>query len=426
MKTIAKILAVIAAAACMAVVGIGCGPKGYVDKSNAVELGAFDRPDYAREMEEKHDREGREHIEIPDGAETITIDGEEYIPISDLDEVKSLNKNYIMKNDIYIERSKRIGSWQSTFSGKFHGNNYKIKGKNVSTLFGRIEDAKISNIIFSADYEPDLNGAILVDRALNSVISGCINYSKPKNRIDGLVSRMYCGTVENCINYADMASSSGLICEARFGFAIRDCANYGNISGGNEFCGGILAEYYPLYYPFFIKDHAPGYAQASIENCINEGKIIGGAMIGGLVGGLTTYYDILKILRDLENDVPKVETTVIKEAKNYDEGVPKQDFLVIENCRNEGDIYREKSKEIERQRLSGIGGIVGIGSVVRNCTNNGSIYGYEILPRDKSVNKIGGVAGGAYIVEDCTSTTQLKLADNVVQYGDICGFLAKD
>ena len=100
MKTIAKILAVMAAAACMAVVGIGCGPKGYVDKSNAVELGAFDRPDYAREMEEKHDREGREHIEIPDGAETITIDGEEYIPISDLDEVKSLNKNYIINLSI--------------------------------------------------------------------------------------------------------------------------------------------------------------------------------------------------------------------------------------------------------------------------------------------------------------------------------------
>ena len=427
MKTIAKILAVIAAAACMAVVGIGCGPKGYVDKSNAVELGAFDRPDYAREMEEKHDREGREHIEIPDGAETITIDSEEYIPITKWSEIDQSNKNYIMKCDIDVSNSTHVGNIRYPFRGKFHGNNYKIKGKSSTAVFAAIEDAIITNVIISSEFEHGghavnvtYSDSIFIQDAKNSVISDCVNYATPRNEVDGVIGTITNTSVMNCYNYADMRSYSGLVNIARDKFRLSNCYNYGNISS-DSVCGGILTGYHYAQ-TIEIEDDFRG----SIENCVNVGKLIGGSAVGGIVGCARNYFWILEFVKRIGEGFYSSETVKLYEddIKDYNEGIAKQEILSTVSCRNDGDIYR--SKDTKKEWISGIGGIAGIGSVIRSCTNNGRIYGYESLHPDVTVNKIGGVAGGAYIVEDCTSTTQLQLADTIVQYGDICGFLAKD
>ena len=437
MKTIAKILAVIAAAACMAVVGIGCGPKGYVDKSNAVELGAFDRPDYAREMEEKHDREGREHIEIPDGAKTITIDGEEYIPIIDLSEVDQSNKNYIMKCDI-DGRNIKIGyTEQYPFQGKFHGNNFKIKGRRNRPIFGFIENAVISNIVLASELEfsesdnTDDSG-FLIHQAKNSVIKHCVNYASSEHYSGVIIDFLINGTVDDCDNYSDMYGCAGIVYNASYDFVIRNCDNYGNISR-NEYgncCGGVVGSFTSSYRYTDIEEtmHGTGeYTHGVIENCNNYGKIIGCRyLVGGIVGGDDFYKEIWRIREGLENGTysENAEKELREKLEIYDEEIIKYEIVSINKCNNYGDIYRNKG--IKSKKIYGIGGIVGIGSGVRNCTNNGNIYGYETLHPDITAEKIGGVAGGAYIVEDCTSTTQLKLADTIVQYGDICGFLAKD
>lgn len=67
---------------CMAVTGIMCclgcdGEEPYVDTSNAAVPGQFDNPEIAKAKEAEDDAAGREHIEIPEGAETIEIDGED-------------------------------------------------------------------------------------------------------------------------------------------------------------------------------------------------------------------------------------------------------------------------------------------------------------------------------------------------------------
>ena len=431
MKTIAKILAVIAAAACMAVVGIGCGPKGYVDKSNAVELGAFDRPDYAREMEEQHDREGREHIEIPDGAETITIDGEEYMPISDLREVHDKTKNYIMKCDIDISKASNIGYWESPFRGKFHGNNYKIKGDSNTAVFGKIVDATISNVIISSEFSHagytinvDYSAGILVDRAERSVIKDCVNYASPRlyfasdigfngsSQIGGFIYEAFDGTlVENCVNYADMTSFSGLIGRVYNEFTVRNCKNYGNISSIGA-CGGIIEECIDGYIDIFIQGSPRYYTKGVIENCENHGIIIGNYLVGGILSFVRNYADIA----DTQNNF----------ANRYDGMFSISDNLQnvsisVNGCGNYGDIYRNTKKF----RMHACGGISGAGGDIKDCFNSGTIYGLEKLPPEHEYRYVGGIAGTACSVIDCESTTEMRISPKVSCYDKICGYIIK-
>ena len=433
MKTIAKILAVIAAAACMAVVGIGCGPKGYVDKSNAVELGAFDRPDYAREMEEKHDREGREHIEIPDGAKTITIDGEEYIPISTLREMDQPHKNYIMKCDIDLNGTTgNIGTFSYPFHNKFNGNNYKFYGRQCTAIFGKLEGAEISNVILSSKLENTgvwhdtrYSGSILADFTRNSVFKNCINYAKAgkgdNGQMKGLIGELVDGTVENCINYADMQASSGMVNTAFGDFVIKNCENYGNISSGGS-CSGILCYSTEVYseavYDYYNEEVEKllHYTNGIVENCKNYGKLIGKSNLSGIVGEITHFENIA----DDQNDI-----------KKYDEVLPMEKMLeksrlLVKNCENHGDLYRIKDMDIS---MSGCGGIIGMGGDVEGCLNSGAIYGLESLPPENMMESlcryVGGIAGAACSVTDCDSTTELQISPQVFCYDKICGYIIK-
>ncbi len=80
MKKIASVIAAIFLCMMSVVCFIGCDEKPFVDTSNAAEIGQFDRPDYAKEMEAQNDAKVT-HIEIADEAETVTVDGVEYKPI---------------------------------------------------------------------------------------------------------------------------------------------------------------------------------------------------------------------------------------------------------------------------------------------------------------------------------------------------------
>lgn len=194
---------------------IGCGEKEYVDKSNAVSRNVFDDPEFAKEQEAKDDAAGREHIEIPDDAETITIDGEKYIPIDSVNEIRpeDYDKNFILKHDIDVTGKGVIGLSNSLlmtnganepFTGKFNGNNYKVYGDRGWTLFGYIKDAEISNLIFSSKINNNptnisVNRMALCGIAENSIIKNIVNYSTLGRTINtsslGLILYLYKSTV---------------------------------------------------------------------------------------------------------------------------------------------------------------------------------------------------------------------------------------
>ena len=392
-----------------------CAPKS----SSAVTIDELIREDFAAEKEAEDDAKGREHIEIPEGAEVIEKDGEEWIVINSTDEFTeklwrggkdALSKNYILSNDLIIgDNYPTKINGNKTFKGKFDGNNYKIyatqeNGGLRRGLFSVISEALIENVIFSAadgscnsDSFIDGEGCLLFEVGFNSTIRNCVNYWQPNSFIE---SKFMGGTketlIENCINYADLyiGSIGGGIALSCWDGKMIDCANYGNISGNynydNNCVGGIVGRF---------SDNS------IIENSVNYGKIVGLSNVGGIVGkGIA--------------------------LKNEYANLPENQ--IIKNCKNYGDIYltREKDEkrveEIEWDSIYRIGGIAGSVTKVENCVNEGNFYGFESFGKGINVEFCGGVVGVAKEVKDCTTKHTISVQkgrDKLV--GDIYGILIK-
>lgn len=392
--------------------------------STAVTIDELIRDDYAAEKEAEDDKTREHPTEIPEGAEVIEKDGEEWIVINSADEAvnkiwksgeATLSKNYILAADLnlgdnYYKRIKK----EKIFRGKFDGNNYKIysteeNGGVSGGLFFSLVDALIENVIFSSSdgsWNTDRYGDNLLFVSCSiSTIRNCVNYWQPKpysseytydwhfmgNVLDSLV--------ESCVNYADLYVShfgGGIAQTVRDGKII-NCTNYGNISGEyhntDSGVGGIVG---------VIR------ADSVIENCSNYGKITGQSNLGGIVGiGISQYY--------------------VNEYWNKDFFPENQ---LIKNCKNFGDIYLKKEEgdnrveKITWKSIYRIGGITGSATKIENCKNEGNFYGFESFGKDIYVELCGGVVGMAIEVTDCTSKNSIPVQEGRARgVGEIYGIL---
>lgn len=440
-RTISLLLAI-----CMSVICVftfvGCGEEKYVDRSKAAIRNTFDDPEFAKAQEAKDDAAGREHIEIPEDAETITIDGEQYIPIDDIDEIRpeDYDKNFILKHDIDVSGGKGgvapsfILSMTSTnpdkpFTGKFNGNNYKVYGDRSKILFGHIKDAEISNIIFSSEtnnIDKTLRGAtLLCGVAENSVIKNIVNYSmlgcKDLRATSGMILYLYKSTVDNIVNYGDIAEGSACIIKYMFDSVAKNCKNYGNISYQFQYpIGGVVSEILAHHIPVMTSNHeATATTGSLVENCENYGNIVGTSYVGGIVGRVTMY-----------NDAYTLGLVHGEMFYNYFTDISRVRLLsnptVIKNCTNYGNIYRDKEYEEDPLKLTVLcclGGIVGLGNEIENCTNNGNIYGFETVNPGYTVDYIGGITGAAVTVKECASSVKLSVAKKVKHTDELCGYL---
>lgn len=405
-----KKLSSIILAICLCVLSVGCcvgcndrNEKPFVDTSNAVECGSFDRSDYAKEMELVHDAE-REHIEIPDGAETVEIDGEEFIPIDTLDSMgNGGGKNYILTCDQYLTGTSPLGGGE--FRGKLNGNNYKISGTVQTAIIFSIEDSEIFNIVLSHDLtlkrSRNTRPAILVNEVYNSLIYNIKNYSRTCSESHAIVGALHNSEMSNCENYADLHSYGAIVGTAWGTSKIINCKNYGNVSiNSTRFIGGIVGR--------VIDDIGTPYrADVTIEKCINYGHIIGSRNVGGIVG------DFVQI------DFSSFTDIILPVMDNQTK---------IKDCQNFGNIYRDKGYE-ERPAditvISCFGGIAGVFPNLESCTNQGNIYGFEALNPKWQVEYIGGITGVAVSVENCVNTGTVDCSDNVRFADEICGCYIK-
>lgn len=438
MKKIVSIFIAICMCMVSIVCCIGCNDKPFGDTSNAVSRNAFDNPDFAKAQEAKDDAAGREHIEIPDDAETITIDGEQYIPIDDIDDIRSVDydKNFILKHDIDVTGKSVIGPAcvlmmtngdDKPFTGKFNGNNYKIYGRRGHALFGYIKNAEISNFVFSSEmkHDPSLTqrgGMALCGIAENSIIKNIVNYSATniQHASLGLIFYLYRSTVENVINYGDVTNGSTAIVKYMFDSTVKNCKNYGNLSYVTR-CpmGAIVSEILAHHIPVLASDkEATATVGSVVENCENYGNIIGTSYVGGIVGRVAMYQDAHtigltygQIFYDYFTDISKVKLL--------------SNPSVIKDCNNHGNIYRDKDYENSTPNLTVlccVGGIVGLGYQIETCTNNGNIYGFETVNPEYTVDYIGGITGAAVTISECTSSTKLVAASSIKHTDDICGY----
>ena len=175
-----------------------------------------------------------------------------------------------------------IGS--KKYQGTFDGNGKTIRNLFISStsneigFFGCTADCRIKNITFdNAKVKGNDNSStgILAGYAGSCVIENIKttgNCSVEGNYDTGGIAGRANGNISNCENHAIVKGlhSVGGIVGICFdsGNSITSCANYGEITGTEDFVGGIIGYF----------------GEGSLQNSANYGNVTGDARVGNLIG----------------------------------------------------------------------------------------------------------------------------------------------
>ena len=177
-----------------------------------------------------------------------------------------------------------IGNYSKQYQGTFDGNGKTIRNLFISStsneigFFGYAADCRIKNITFdNAKVKGNDNSStgILAGYAGSCVIENIKttrNCSVEGNYETGGIAGRANGNISNCENHAivnGLHSVGGIvgICFDSEN-SITSCANYGEITGTEDFVGGIIGYF----------------GEGSLQNSANNGNISGNARVGNLIG----------------------------------------------------------------------------------------------------------------------------------------------
>ena len=177
-----------------------------------------------------------------------------------------------------------IGNYSKQYQGTFDGNGKTIRNLFISStsneigFFGYAADCRIKNITFdNAKVKGNDNSStgILAGYAGSCVIENIKatgNCSVEGNYETGGIAGRANGNISNCENHAIVKGlhSVGGIVGICFDSenSITSCANYGEITGTEDFVGGIIGYF----------------GEGSLQNSTNNGNITGDARVGNLIG----------------------------------------------------------------------------------------------------------------------------------------------
>ena len=177
-----------------------------------------------------------------------------------------------------------IGNYSKQYQGTFDGNGKTIRNLFISStsneigFFGYAADCRIKNITFdNAKVKGNDNSStgILAGYAGSCVIENIKttgNCSVEGNYETGGIAGRANGNISNCENHAIVKGlhSVGGIVGICFDSenSITSCANYGEITGTEDFVGGIIGYF----------------GEGSLQNSANNDNISGDARVGNLIG----------------------------------------------------------------------------------------------------------------------------------------------
>lgn len=177
-----------------------------------------------------------------------------------------------------------IGNYSKQYQGTFDGNGKTIRNLFISStsneigFFGYAADCRIKNITFD---NAKVKGN---DNCSTGILAGCAGSCVIENikttgncsvegkyETGGIAGRAN-GNISNCENHAIVKGlhSVGGIVGICFDSenSITSCANYGEITGTEDFVGGIIGYF----------------GEGSLQNSANYGDISGDARVGNLIG----------------------------------------------------------------------------------------------------------------------------------------------
>ena len=208
-------------------------------------------PPESETADKQYDNRGG-HIYIPEGAETVVIDGVEYGVVrheGDAHELIDANKNIILDGELQIR-------WQAeSYSAIFNGNNHYIYPTSEKIIVDRLESTGIVKNALFARYE-DLVGNT--------------------NRFAQVVCKYNYGTIDNVkidIHYydhhhpfahggdwiEDKTAKYGYYCFENHG-SIKNCLNVGNLTSRRNNIFSQMAS--------FVTRQC-----GTMENCVNTGEV---------------------------------------------------------------------------------------------------------------------------------------------------------
>ena len=304
--------------------------------------------------------------------------------IKSADDFKKLansNSTYILKNDIDLSGI----NWTPIegFAGTLLGNGFAIRNLKIESSSGNVGffsklDGNVLNVEFeNADIKVsgrnenvgilcgELNGIVA-----NVTVSGSVTAEKSEN-IGGV-----CGYVSTIGSYhindiKNEAAVTGVSCvggcfgkvydyisngTSSFSVEYSNIVNSGKVTATKDFAAGVIA---------YIDADATGFGgrvTTTIIDCNNTGSITGNYYISGIVG----WADC-----DSDSTIDSCTNAALINAEAYTgciAGATGQ--YVIVNCSNEGSSLNARGYYIdEGQKYAYVGGIVGKGTCLENCTN---------------------------------------------------------
>ena len=177
-----------------------------------------------------------------------------------------------------------IGNYFKQYQGTFDGNGKTIRNLFISStsdeigFFGYAADCRIKNITFDnakVKGNDNYSTGILAGCAGSCVIENIKTTGncsvEGKYETGGIAGRAN-GNISNCENHAIVKGSYyvggivGICFDSEN--SITSCANYGEITGTEDFVGGIIGYF----------------GEGSLQNSANNGNITGDARVGNLIG----------------------------------------------------------------------------------------------------------------------------------------------
>lgn len=346
---------------------------------------------------------------------------------SDFGKMSGSSLTYFLKNDIDLAGV----NWTPIegFSGTLVGNGYTIKNLTIdastsnvglfSTLSGFVNNLKIENANITVSGRNENVGILcgnLEGNATNISVSGTVNAEKCTNvgGVFGYAKRSALGihadlNLANLTNSASISGLSNVGGIAGYTFAeyvdvtFASLKNFGSISASEDYAGGIGG--------CMAADPAmSSQPHVQISDCENSGDVSGRYYVGGITG----------YVKSGSSEESAIDNCICKANIKGEAYVGciagKVSSVPINNCKNEGSTLTATGSISENnKRCAYVGGFVGAGCDVSNCTNEveikytgggcyvGGIIGYanrSISPdylTFKNVTNNAPVSGADYV-----------------------------
>ena len=299
----------------------------------------------------------------------------------DLKKLAGSSATYQLKNDIDLINS----NWTpiSGFTGTLLGNGYCIKNLNInasssnvglfSTLEGSVMNLQIENASVTVSGRNENVGILcgeLKGSVIDVVVSGKVSAEKSAN-VGGVCG--YVSTKGACVlsDITNNASVTGLSCVGgcfgkvydyvsnginEYSLVFSNVKNTGAIVATEDYVAGIVA---------FVEAEATGYGggvSTSFIDCANSGSVSGNYYVAGIVGYADSDND--SIIDSCSNAAP-----IRAQAYTGCIAAVTGNFVIV-NCSNEGSTLTATGYYLdEGKKYAYVGGIVGQGTCLENCTN---------------------------------------------------------